>query len=748
MKGKKLQLSQITIDGGTQSRAGLDQSTVDEYAENMLAGDEFDPIEVYHDGEKYWLADGFHRVAAARQAKLKSIGAEVHQGSQRDAVLHSVGANSKHGLRRTNADKRRAVETLLRDEEWAQWSNREIARRCGVDDTFVGKIRTEVTAVKPQSTLRKGADGRVIETARIGGKAAPGAGTPGTFYWSGRQLPYNDSGTMLFSGRLWWMRGRVTHREDLIGNSGFFVCVGDLLFLPKFARLMDAEASELWSLLESEKRQVISFNVLRSACGHFTILELDRVDEPSLTPDEALAQILGEDEEDDPVTYNWVSTALYPVDRQFRTIYSHPMGEDEWSEYAPKFYPRCIGVRGTDIVLDKLVEDQGFSVLASRVPVDADPVPEVNGEDFDDWSEVLEPDKHYIVNRNDKIVWLRAFGGEVFSMGPQLAAGEFIAIGREIIAGRNSRQAGEGWRVFTLEEPKIGQWATTAGQPAHYQAGMAARCGVCESTFAIQDAIYDDWQLDQSRPSALTIWRCPKGHRIADSLMDIVTIGELAHISQMAAYDPPSAPAINTHPTKFAAILIDPPWKYDTYSEDTGEGRSAESHYPTMTPADLAGLPVGELARDDCALFMWVTWPTLQQAFAVAAAWGFDYKTCAFTWAKVRKGLAADSHAILNMGNTWHFGMGFWTRANSEVCLLFTKGSPKRVNADVPQLIVASVRKHSQKPDEIYSRIERLVDGPYIEMFARQKHDGWYAWGNEVESDITFGGITAAGEKS
>lgn len=206
---------------------------------------------------------------------------------------------------------------------------------------------------------------------------------------------------------------------------------------------------------------------------------------------------------------------------------------------------------------------------------------------------------------------------------------------------------------------------------------------------------------------------------------------------------PPQTPQIII-PQKFAAILIDPPWKYDVYSEDTGQGRSAEAHYSTMEAPDIAAMPVGDLAADDCALFMWATWPCIQQAFAVGTAWGFEYKTCAFTWAKVKKGMAANTYACLNDDSNWHMGMGFWTRANSEVCLLFTKGSPKRQNADVRQLIVAAVRKHSQKPDEQYERIERLVKGPYLELFAREKRDGWYSWGNEVASDITFAGIQAA----
>jgi hypothetical protein len=140
-----LALDFIAIDGGTQSRAYLNDSTVDEYAEAMDGGAEFPPVLVFYDGEKYWLADGFHRVAAAKKGECGEIVADVRSGTRRDAILYSVGANATHGLRRTNADKRRSVLTLLGDEEWSQWSDREIARRCGVSTPFASKLRSELS---------------------------------------------------------------------------------------------------------------------------------------------------------------------------------------------------------------------------------------------------------------------------------------------------------------------------------------------------------------------------------------------------------------------------------------------------------------------------------------------------------------------------------------------------------------------------------------------------------------------------
>ncbi|WP_353428918.1 ParB N-terminal domain-containing protein [Paracoccus denitrificans] len=135
-------IDKIRIDGGTQARACLNEQTVAEYAEAMEDPNTvFPPVVVYFDGREYWLADGFHRLAAWRQIGRTDIPADVRQGDRRRAILHSVAANSAHGLRRTNEDKRRAVLTLLEDEEWSSWSDREIARKCAVSPSFVGALR-------------------------------------------------------------------------------------------------------------------------------------------------------------------------------------------------------------------------------------------------------------------------------------------------------------------------------------------------------------------------------------------------------------------------------------------------------------------------------------------------------------------------------------------------------------------------------------------------------------------------------
>src|SRR5690606_24706601 len=124
-----------------QPRAEMDAVVIADYADAMREGATFPPVVAFYDGAAYWLADGFHRAEAARVAGLDSIAADVRQGTRRDAVLYSVGANAAHGLRRTNADKRRAVLALLDDDEWGRWSDGEIARRANVSQPFVSKLR-------------------------------------------------------------------------------------------------------------------------------------------------------------------------------------------------------------------------------------------------------------------------------------------------------------------------------------------------------------------------------------------------------------------------------------------------------------------------------------------------------------------------------------------------------------------------------------------------------------------------------
>jgi N6-adenosine-specific RNA methylase IME4 len=180
---------------------------------------------------------------------------------------------------------------------------------------------------------------------------------------------------------------------------------------------------------------------------------------------------------------------------------------------------------------------------------------------------------------------------------------------------------------------------------------------------------------------------------------------------------------------RYRVIYADPPWTFATYSRK-GKGRSPEAYYDCMSQADIEALPVAKWAADDCVLLLWTTDPLLPRAFDVIRAWGFTYKTVGFYWAKLNK----SAPALIYDEQSFFTGLGFWTRANPELCLLATRGHPKRRRADVKKLIVSPRREHSRKPDEAYERIEALCEGPYLEMFARAARPGWNRWG--AESDL------------
>jgi N6-adenosine-specific RNA methylase IME4 len=149
-----------------------------------------------------------------------------------------------------------------------------------------------------------------------------------------------------------------------------------------------------------------------------------------------------------------------------------------------------------------------------------------------------------------------------------------------------------------------------------------------------------------------------------------------------------------------------------------------------MSIEELCQLPVNALADKDSVLLMWATFPQLSEALRLIQAWGFVYKTVAFVWLKKNK--VADS---------WFYGLGFWTRGNAEICLLATKGKPKRESAGIHQFIISPIEQHSKKPDITRDKIVQLMgDVPRIELFARQVPDGWDVWGNEVPCDILMEG--------
>lgn len=177
---------------------------------------------------------------------------------------------------------------------------------------------------------------------------------------------------------------------------------------------------------------------------------------------------------------------------------------------------------------------------------------------------------------------------------------------------------------------------------------------------------------------------------------------------------------------KYKIIYADPPWSY----RDKGWNGNCEQHYKTMSISEICNLPIRDITDNDCVLFLWTTYPMLKEAMTLIEAWGFTYKSIAFQWIKLNKSSRQQTSFFKEK---YFFGLGRWTRGNTEPCLLAVKGKPKRISASVHQIIEAGISRHSEKPPETRNRIIQLVgDLPRIELFARQKTEGWDVWGNEV----------------
>mgnify|MGYP005758026653 FL=1 len=171
---------------------------------------------------------------------------------------------------------------------------------------------------------------------------------------------------------------------------------------------------------------------------------------------------------------------------------------------------------------------------------------------------------------------------------------------------------------------------------------------------------------------------------------------------------------------KYGIIYADPPWRYDNpKNNDPAMGGIT---YPTMSLEDICNMPIHNIASKNCILFLWATMPKLREALEVIKAWGFNYKTCAFCWVKQNPS-----------GNGIYSGLGHWTNGNAELCLLATKGAPKRVSKNVKQIVLAPRGRHSAKPPEVRNRIVQLIgDISRIELFAREEPEGWDCFGNEI----------------
>jgi len=229
-----LKLASIRIDGDTQLRAETSQDIIQSYAQDMLEGDIFPPIVVYHDGTNYWLSDGFHRFFAVKEAGKEEILADVRQGTRRDALLHAAEANRKHGLQLTNKDKRRIVTLFLNDPEWSKWSDRELARRCGVSHPFVSSLRSSLESVTSERTYTtKHGTVTTMDVTRIGNDPYEGLSD-----YVVKELQERDASPEDIASIAKWAR---EYKSDVKGNAVRALLIGGSMWIDKTeGRYIDA----------------------------------------------------------------------------------------------------------------------------------------------------------------------------------------------------------------------------------------------------------------------------------------------------------------------------------------------------------------------------------------------------------------------------------------------------------------------------------------------------------------------------
>jgi N6-adenosine-specific RNA methylase IME4 len=192
----------------------------------------------------------------------------------------------------------------------------------------------------------------------------------------------------------------------------------------------------------------------------------------------------------------------------------------------------------------------------------------------------------------------------------------------------------------------------------------------------------------------------------------------------------------------YGAITVDPASHFSSYTaiqtQNPSSRRDNERWYKTMSYAELAALPIKDLAAPSgCHLFIWTSGPFLPQAIRLIDAWQFKYSTRAFTWLKTKRGWDGISPLA---ERDFHIGLGLTTRAQSEIVVLGRRGSCRRLRRDIRELIISPRREHSRKPDEFYRRVEAYCEGPYADLFARERRPNWDCWGDEVDK---FGGDRA-----
>jgi N6-adenosine-specific RNA methylase IME4 len=679
----QLPIAVIRTDGGTQIRAELDQSRVEELAELRREGYEYkDPIEVYYDGTHYWLSDGFHRLAAEELAGFFIIKVRVKSGTRENAIEAACGANATHGLPRNNKDKRRAVERLLDLPKWQAESNVEIAKQCKVTEHLVRIIRNDLPEEHPASTKSRKPTNRPVERNEDNNRVGNSPSiedrrravkkfleeTPNAYDLSNREIARQcgvDHKTVAAIREEWEapLKKQQLKIEEAIEE---IETVPD----PEEIETKPIELEPVWQgLLQPETTPQSdfyqSYGYVYAYCASCDEIS----DEWELVENGWACDNCGD------ITLN--------DDMQIRET------QDRYDGSKPAYCKYCYKTHDRWESAEEGWECRKCGYVTS------DECMEIEGV------EPSKTQKAFYEKHNDNTPTEQEKQSQI----------EPEPVDKpEIVSSPEELELPLPQEEVEQKPFEVARYAPAIEQDAK-EISSSAKPDVSSSGEESKETTMSNRTVEISEEEALEIYKenLAKKRQQKEQMREQRRNENRQLIAQSESIDEALAAG-----ARFSTIVIDPPWDWGDEGDADQFGR-ARPTYATMSIGELMAMPVGEYADEDCHIYLWITNRSLPKGFQLLDAWGFRYVTCV-TWVKP------------------HFGMGNYFRGQTEHLLFGVKGSQSLKRHDQGTFFEAprGPKGHSSKPLKSYEVIESCSSGPYLELFARSQRPDWTSWGAEA----------------
>lgn len=684
----QLNVSKIRTDGGTQIRAELNQSRVEELAELLKEGHVFkDSIVVFYDGAEYWLGDGFHRVEATKLAGLATIDADVRSGTREDAIEHACGANATHGLPRKNEDKRNAVRTLLGLPKWQSQTQEQIARQCGVSQRFVSTILREMFPERFQNGSKKPINPPVEPVQWADGVRK--FRTPNEEKRQTLEEFFADPSR----------DGSLSNRE--IAKR----CGVDEGTVRNYKKALQEEQQRIEQELakaENEKQRKVIDEFFADFPGSEELSDKEiakrcEVDEKLV---KAIKKELAEEKqrlEREEAARN----ASAPV----------PTPDSE---------PLPVTMPASEPAIEPEPTGQGIMEAPTTRQAEADQKPQETLPIQIKSETALEPEQD--------LPQIEEPASEPESLPVVTSAPEPEPTiepeptGQEIMGAHQTRQTEVDPKsqetAFPQIEPEtalepeqeLPQIEDPEPEPEPTQGPEQELLQAEEPTPEVKSEPETD-QVKQEEPAPINI-----GGIIVPSEETLIE-REIKRQQTQDRNEQLRQKGAELPQGKYACLVVDPPWPMKKIERDVRPNQ-VDFDYPTMTEDELKVFPLPDMAGDDCHLYLWTTQKYLPMALRLAEHWGFKYQ-CLMTWVK-------------NVGPT-----PFSWMYTTEHVLFCSKGSLPLLAIGRRLDFVAKGREHSRKPDVFYDLVREVSPGPRIDVFSREKREGFDQYGYEVEKYVS-----------